>query len=97
MLSPPSEPHANWRPIDLLFCSLAVGYQQHAIAVVLSGMGADGTEGLAAIQAAGGLTMAQQPETALFASMPEEAIAAGGVKIVATAETIPAKLLKSLP
>lgn len=97
MLSPPSEPHAKWRPIDLLFCSLAVGYQQHAIAVVLSGMGADGTEGLAAIQAAGGLTMAQQPETALFASMPEEAIAAGGVKIVATAETIPAKLLKSLP
>ena len=50
---------------------------KHAIAVVLSGMGADGTEGLAAIQAAGGLTMAQQPETALFASMPEEAIAAG--------------------
>ena len=97
VLSPPSEPHAQWRPIDLLFCSLAAGYQQHAIAVVLSGMGADGTAGLAAIQAAGGLTMAQQPETALFASMPEEAIAAGGVKIIATAETIPAKLLQCLP
>ena len=39
-------------------------------------MGADGTEGLAAIHAAGGLTIAQQPDTALFASMPEEAIAA---------------------
>jgi len=97
VLSPPSEPHAQWRPIDLLFCSLAAGYQQHAIAVVLSGMGADGTAGLAAIQAAGGLTAAQQPETALFASMPEEAIAAGGVKIIATAETIPAKLLQCLP
>jgi two-component system CheB/CheR fusion protein len=97
VLSPPSEPHAKWRPIDQLFCSLAACYQQHAIAVVLSGMGDDGTEGLAAVQAAGGFTMAQQPETALFASMPEEAIAAGGVSIIATAQTIPAKLLQSLP
>ena len=44
VLSPPSEPHAKWRPIDQLFCSLAACYQQHAIAVVLSGMGDDGTE-----------------------------------------------------
>ena len=95
VLSESTEPHAKWRPIDLLFGSLADGYQQQAIGVVLSGMGADGTTGLRAIQACGGLTLAQQPDTALFASMPEQAIAAGGVKIVATAENIPAMLLQS--
>jgi len=60
-------------------------------------MGRDGAAGLAAIKAVGGLTLAQQPDTALFASMPEQAIATGGVKIVATAETLPTMLLKHLP
>ncbi len=93
VLSPPSKPHAKWQPIDLLFSSLATSYQQQAIGVVLSGMGADGTEGLGAIQAAGGLTMAQQPATALFAAMPTHAIAAGVVDQIVAAEQIVTQLL----
>lgn len=88
LLSPPSQPHTQWKPIDQLFCSLALGYQQQAVGVVLSGMGADGSAGLAAIQAAGGFTLAQQPATALFAAMPENAIAAGVVDKIAAADQL---------
>ncbi|OBP13655.1 chemotaxis protein CheB [Rheinheimera sp. SA_1] len=88
LLSPPSQPHTKWQPIDQLFCSLALGYQQQSVGVVLSGMGADGSAGLAAIQAAGGFTLAQQPATALFAAMPEHAIAAGVVDKIAAADQL---------
>ncbi len=94
VLSSPSQPHALWLPIDLLFCSLAVDYRHQAIGVVLSGMGADGSVGLKALKDAGGLTIAQQPETALFSAMPAHAIAAGVVDIIATAEQIPMQLLQ---
>ena len=50
---------------------------ERAIGVVLSGTGRDGTEGLRAIQAAGGITFAQDPSTAQFDEMPRSAIAAG--------------------
>jgi two-component system CheB/CheR fusion protein len=49
----------------------------------LSGMGSDGTLGLLEIKSQGGLTLAQQPESAQFDSMPRNAIAAGCVDIVA--------------
>jgi two-component system CheB/CheR fusion protein len=51
-------------PIDLFFTSLAEVHQNHAIGVVLSGTGSDGTEGLKAIKVKGGLTFAQDKESA---------------------------------
>ncbi|MBU2425716.1 MAG: PAS domain-containing protein [Gammaproteobacteria bacterium] len=93
VLTPPSQPHATWLPIDLLFCSLASDFRHQAVGVLLSGMGADGSAGLKAIKVAGGLTIAQQPETALFPAMPEHAIAEGVVDIVASAAQIPMQLL----
>ncbi|HET9991583.1 MAG TPA: chemotaxis protein CheB, partial [Kofleriaceae bacterium] len=69
-------------PIDGLFASLATVLGDRAIGVVLSGTANDGTEGLRAIRAAGGLTIAQDPSTAQFDEMPRSAIAAGVAELV---------------
>ncbi len=63
--------------IDHFFESLAESRGSQAIGVVLSGTGTDGTAGLRAIKAAGGLTFAQDPRTAKFDPMPKSAIRAG--------------------
>src|SRR4051812_17267011 len=65
--------------IDFFFRSLAEQRGAQAIGVVLSGSGTDGTEGLRAIRAEGGITFAQDPSTARFSEMPRAAITAGGV------------------
>jgi two-component system CheB/CheR fusion protein len=66
-------------PIDSFFRSLAEDRGNRAIGVVLSGSGADGTEGLRAIKAEGGIAIAQEPDSAQFGDMPENALAAGVV------------------
>jgi two-component system, chemotaxis family, CheB/CheR fusion protein len=76
------------KPIDELFASLADTFGTHAIAVVLSGMGDDGTAGLRAIHAAGGITVAQDPQTAEFDEMPRHAVASGIVDAVLPAREI---------
>lgn len=83
-------------PINVLFSSLARDQGEHSVAVVLSGMGADGTLGLQAIKAVGGLTAVQQPDTAQFDSMPKSAIAAGCADIVAPPAELPARILAYL-
>ncbi len=79
-------------PIDDLFRSLALALGAQAIGVVLSGTGHDGTEGLRAIHAAGGVTFAQEPATAQFDAMPRSAIASRVTELVLT----PAKIGKYL-
>jgi len=69
-------------PIDGLMTSLARVLDKRAIGVVLSGTAHDGTEGLRAIRAAGGITVAQDPSTAQFDEMPRSAIAAGVTDLV---------------
>src|SRR2546426_1149723 len=68
--------------IDHFFESLAEECGSRAIGVVLSGTGSDGTAGLRAIKAAGGLTFAQSEESAKFDAMPRSAIRAGFVDVV---------------
>src|SRR5213076_2124690 len=68
--------------IDHFFESLAEERGSRAIGVVLSGTGSDGTAGLRAIKAAGGLTFAQDPQTAKFDAMPHSAIRSGFVDAV---------------
>jgi two-component system CheB/CheR fusion protein len=92
-LKSPVEPRGLRLPINALFSSLAGDQGERAIAVVLSGMGSDGTAGLQAVKAAGGLTVVQQPETAQFDMMPRSAIAAGCGDIVAPPEDLPASIL----
>ena len=94
-LGPPPQPHGMRLPIDALFISLAQEQRERAIGVVLSGMGSDGTVGLRAIKAQGGLTLAQQPETAQFDAMPRSAIDAGCVDIVAHASEMPRRIIEA--
>lgn len=51
-------------PIDVLFESLAQTYRERAVAIVLFGMGSDGTRGMRSSKANGGLTLAQEPISA---------------------------------
>lgn len=89
----PADPRGLRLPIDVLFSSLARDQGDRAIAVILSGMGADGTQGLASIKALGGLVLVQQPDSAQFDSMPSSAIATGLADIVALPADLPRRIL----
>ena len=81
--------------IDPLFRSVARTFGEGAIGVILSGTLDDGTAGTAAIHAAGGITVAQEPDDAICPGMPQSAIENAHVDHVASAEDI-ADLLVSL-
>ncbi|MGZ4316015.1 MAG: chemotaxis protein CheB, partial [Gaiellaceae bacterium] len=66
-------------PIDFFFRALAADCGSHAIGLILSGNASDGTEGLKAIKAEDGITLAQDPKSAKFGGMPHSAIDAGVV------------------
>jgi two-component system CheB/CheR fusion protein len=89
----PAEPRGMRLPINVLFSSLAKAQGERAIAVILSGMGADGTLGLQAVKALGGLCVVQAPDSAQFDSMPKSAIAASCADIVAPPAELPALIL----
>jgi len=89
----PSKDQKNM-PIDIFFSSLAEVHQSHAIGIVLSGSGVDGTLGLKNIKAHGGITFAQDLETAAYDSMPSSAINAEVVDFILPPEKIPLQLLK---
>lgn len=72
--------------IDHLFRSMAQQYKSKAVGIVLSGSGSDGTTGLRALKAGGGLAIVQTPETAEYPSMPNSAIDAGVVDQVLNIE-----------
>jgi len=91
-LSDFSEPRGFRRPIDVFFRSLAVDQGTNAACVVLSGTGADGTEGLRAVKEAGGLTLVQDPEAAKYDGMPKSAAATGLVDKILDVRDMPAAL-----
>jgi len=81
--------------IDHFFESLAEAHGPRAIGVILSGSGSDGTAGLRAIKAAGGLTFAQDEESAKYPSMPRNAIQSGFVDAALSPDEI-AKEIKRI-
>ncbi len=95
-LEKPAAPRGLRLPINVLFSSLARDQGELSVAVVLSGMGEDGTLGLQAIKAVGGLTAVQQPDTAQFDAMPKSAIDAGVADIVAPPAELPELILAYL-
>src|SRR5256885_13407046 len=75
--------------IALFLRPLAADAQERAIGIILAGTGTDGTLGLQAIRAAGGMSIAQDPATAQYDGMPSNAIAAGAVDQVLAPERMP--------
>ncbi len=80
-LQPRPVKRAAHHPIDFFFESLAQDQHERAIGVILSGTASDGTVGLEAIKAEGGITFVQD-ESAKYDSMPRSAVAAGCVDFV---------------
>ncbi len=81
-------------PIDGLFHSLAEDQGHHAVCVLFSGTGTDGTLGLRSVKEHGGMAMAQSPESARHDSILRSAIATGLVDHVLPPEEMPSKLVE---
>jgi two-component system CheB/CheR fusion protein len=81
-------------PIDFFFRSLAQDQGAGSIGIVLSGTGSDGSLGLRAIKAEGGLAIAQEPETAEFGDMPRNAIATREVDFIVPPEKMGELIIK---
>ena len=81
-----------FRPINDFLLSLAFEQKTRAIGIILSGTGSDGSEGLKAVKAEGGITFAQDPDTAQYPDMPKNAIAAEVPDFVLSPEQIAKEL-----
>ncbi len=79
-------------PVDHFLRSLAADQRDHAICVILSGTGSDGTIGVRAVKAEAGMAMVQKPQTAKFAGMPASAEGTGMVDFVLRPSDMPAQL-----
>jgi two-component system CheB/CheR fusion protein len=93
-LTNPRERHGARMPFDFLLRSLAEECGARAVCAVLSGTGADGSVGLTAIRANGGLVIVQDPKDAAQAGMPRSAILTGAVDLVLPVAEMPAALVK---
>lgn len=80
-------------PIDVFFGSLAQEQKEHAITVVMSGTGSDGTSGIKAVKERGGLVLVQSPETAKFDGMPRSAINTGLADFILSPDEIVDEIL----
>ena len=89
-----AEPMAG-RPvtIDRFFRSLAEAHGQHAMCIVMSGTGSDGAVGIASVKERGGVTLAQEPNDAEYAEMPQNAILTDQVDLVMPVVEMPQRLL----
>lgn len=95
-LSAPRATRKVRRTIDTFFQSLAADQQENAVGVILSGTGTEGSQGLKDIKSAGGITIVQDPKTALFAGMPANAINTQMPDYILSPDKIYQKLKQSL-
>jgi two-component system chemotaxis response regulator CheB len=78
--------------VDVLFQSVAKEFGERAAAVLMTGMGEDGAEGLGSVKAAGGATIAQNAESCVVYGMPRAAIERGYAQRVSSLESIPSAI-----
>jgi two-component system, chemotaxis family, protein-glutamate methylesterase/glutaminase len=89
--TPPINGH---RPsVDVLFHSVAQEFGLTAVGILMTGMGEDGAEGLGAIKAAGGMTIAQSEDTCVVGGMPRAAIVKGYANKVLPLQTLASYLV----
>jgi chemotaxis response regulator CheB len=94
LLKPISKPH-GWPDVITIFLrSLTQHWEGKLIAVIVSGYDGDGAEALCGIKEAGGITIAQKPNTAAQPDMPESAIATGCIDYILSPEDIARKILQ---
>lgn len=90
-------PENNCRPaVDYLFRTAANGFPGRAMAVILTGMGNDGTMGLRLLKRHGCFTIAQDEASSVVFGMPKAAIEAGVVDLVLPLDAIAAKILATV-
>ena len=93
-LMPRTEKQGLHLPIDYFLRSLAEDRRGRAVGVILSGTASDGTQGLKAIKAEGGITFAQDEQSAKYDGMPRSAIMSGFVDCVLPPEGIARELAR---
>lgn len=90
-------PENNCRPaVDVLFRSAAAAFPGLCVAVILTGMGRDGTRGLRELRAHGVMSIAQDEATCTVFGMPKEAIQAGLVDVVVPLPSIASEIVKAI-
>ena len=93
-IKPLSKPK-GWPDVITRFLrSLAQNWDGKLVAVIVSGLDADGAEALRSIKEAGGITFAQTPDTAEWSDMPESAIKTGYIDFVLSIEDIAQKIVQ---
>ena len=93
-LREPIQPRGQRHPVDVLFKSLAEQRHERTAAIILSGTGTNGSQGLKEIKGAGGLILVQNPLEAQFGGMPRSAINAGLADHVLSVTDMPGTLLR---
>lgn len=79
--------------INVLFKSVSTYAGANAIGVIMTGMGADGAEGLRMMRDQGASTIGQDEQSCVVYGMPQEAFKRGGVEHVCSLSAIPEKIL----
>ena len=93
-LKPISKPR-GWPDVITVFLrSLTKHWDGKLIAVIVSGYDGDGAEALCGIKEAGGITIAQKPDTAAQPDMPESAIASGCIDYILSPEDIAKEIVR---
>jgi two-component system chemotaxis response regulator CheB len=98
VLSLNAEPaHLHTPSADELFASVASAAGAQSVGVLLTGMGADGADGLLAIRQAGGMTIVQDKETSAVFGMPQAAIRNGAARQTVPLDRVAAAILHAVP
>ena len=93
-LKPISKPRGWPDVITVFMMSLTQNWDGKLIAVIVSGFDGDGADAMCSIKETGGITIAQEPETAGQPDMPESAIASGCIDFILSPEDIAKQIVK---
>ena len=90
-------PVTGHRPsVNVMMKSVAESGHKNIIAVIMTGMGNDGSDGILKIRDAGGKTIAQDESTCVVYGMPKSAVKIGAIDIIAPLNNIAAEILKNM-